>query len=149
RRDGANQGYAAARDNAFLDCSAGCVESVFNASLLLLQLGLSGCANLDDGNATDQLGQPLLQLFLVVVGGGLLDLRTDFLHAAFDVGSLAGAVNDGGVVLVDGDALCLAEILELDAFELDAEILSDGIATGENRDIAQDGLATIAETGSL
>ena len=62
---------------------------------------------------------------------------------------LAGAVDDGGVVLVDGDALCLAQILELDAFELDAEILSDGLATGENGDVAQDRLAAIAEAGSL
>ncbi len=109
------------------------MQRVFNASLLLLQLGLGRRADLDDGNAAHQLGQPLLQLFLVVVGGGLLDLRADFLHAAFDVGRLAGAVNDRGVVLVDGDALRLAQILELHAFQLDAQVFGDGLAAGEDR----------------
>ena len=74
RRNGANQSHAAAGDDAFLDCRAGCVQSVLNASLLLLQFGLGCSAHLDDGNATHQLGQPLLQLLLVVVRGGLLDL---------------------------------------------------------------------------
>ncbi len=74
RRNGANQGHAAAGDDAFLDCRAGCVQSVLNASLLLLQFGLGCSAHLDDGNATHQLGQPLLELLLVVVRGGLLNL---------------------------------------------------------------------------
>ena len=38
RRNGANQGNAAARDDAFLDSCAGGVQSVLNASLLLLEL---------------------------------------------------------------------------------------------------------------
>src|SRR5208282_6323457 len=62
---------------------------------------------------------------------------------------LAGAVDDRRVVLVDGDALGAAQILKLHAFELDAEILGDGLAAGEDRDIAQDRLATVAEAGSL
>src|SRR3972149_1698319 len=44
--------------------------------------------------------QPLLQLLAVVIGGGLLDLGANLVDAALDFAGLAGAVNDGGVVLV-------------------------------------------------
>ena len=145
----ANQGHAAARDDAFLDCRAGCVHGVLDASLLLLHLGLGCRADLDDGNAADQLGQPLLQLLAVVVGGGLLDLGADLLHAAFDGLGVAGAVDDGGVVLVDGDALGPAQVLELHVLELDAEVFGDGLAAGEDGDVVEHGLAAIAEAGSL
>jgi len=64
-----------------------------------------------DGHAADELGQPLLQLLAIVVGGGVFDLGANLLHAAFDVGLLARALNDGGVVFVDDDAASLAQIM--------------------------------------
>ena len=70
-------------------------------SLLLLDLDLGGAADLDDRHAAGELGQPLLQLLAVVVGGRLLDLRLDLRDAALDVLLLARAVDDRGVVLVD------------------------------------------------
>ena len=85
RGHGANQCHAAAGDDALFDSRTGCVQRILDASLLLLQLGLGCRADLDDGYAADQLGQPLLQLFLVVIGGGLIDLRPDLLHTALDV----------------------------------------------------------------
>src|SRR4029450_2026475 len=48
-------------------------------------------ADADHRDAAGQLGQPLLQLLAVVVGGGLLDLLLDLGHAALDLGLLAGA----------------------------------------------------------
>src|SRR5712664_4043429 len=66
-RQAAQKSSTAAGDNAFLNCCAGGVHGVFHASFLLLQLGFGGCAHLDDRYAADQLGQPLLELFLVVV----------------------------------------------------------------------------------
>ena len=62
-----------------------------------------------------------------------------------DVGLLAGAVDDRGVVLVDGDALGAAEVLERDVLELEAELLGDRLAAGEDRDVLQHLLAAIAE----
>src|SRR5580658_4492576 len=149
RGDGADKSYAASGNDAFLDCRTGGVQSVFHASLLLLQLGLSGRADLDDGNAANQLGEPLLELLLVVVGGGFLDLRTNLAHTALNVRGLACAVDDGGVVLVDRDALRLAQVLKLHAFQLDAQILGDGLAAGEGGNVAQDCLAAIAKARSL
>ena len=57
---------------------------------------------------------------------GLTDLR----HAVGDVLLLAGAVDEGGVVLVDLDGLRGAELLEGGVLELVAELLGDHLAFG-------------------
>src|SRR5262245_55758174 len=145
----AQQRDAAAGHDALLDGGAGGVHGVFHARLLLLHLHLGGRPHLDHGDATDQLRQPLLQLLTVVVRGGLLDLRADLLDAALDVGLLAGAVDDGGVVLVDDDALGASKVLERDVLELQAELLGDHAAAGEDRDVFEHLLATIAEARRL
>ena len=88
------------------------MQSVFDAGLLFLHLGFGGRADLDDGNAAGELRQALLQLLAIVVGGGLFDLGAELLDAAFDGLLLTGAIDDGGVVLVDGDALGAAEVFE-------------------------------------
>ena len=93
------QRHAAAGDDAFLDRGAGRVERVIDAVLALLHLDLGGAADPDHRNAAGELGQPLLQLLLVVVGGGVLDLRLDLGDAGLDLRLLAGAVDDRGVVL--------------------------------------------------
>ncbi len=62
---------------------------------------------------------------------------------------LAATFDDGGVVLVDGDALGAAEVFDLDVLELDAEVFGDGLAAGELGDVFEHGLAAVAEAGSL
>src|SRR5262249_62334456 len=99
--------------------------------------------------AAAQLPQPLLQLLAVVVAGRLLDLGADLLDAALDVGLLAGPIDDGGVVLVDNDALGAAEVVERDVLELDAELLGDHLAAGENGDVLEHRLAAVTATGLL
>ena len=101
------------------------MQRVFDAGLLFLHLGFGRGADVDDGHATGELGQAFLELLAVVVGGGLLDLAADLVHAALDVGRLAVAFDDGGVFLVDDDALGAAEVFELDVLELDAEVFGD------------------------
>ena len=103
------QRNAAARNDAFLDRCAGRVESVVDAILALLHLDLGRAADLDHRNAAGELRQPLLQLLTVVVGRRVLDLLTDRADAAFDRFVRTGAVDDRRVVLVDRDALGLAE----------------------------------------
>ena len=78
------QRHAAAGHDAFFDRGLRGVHRVLDARLLLLHLGLGRRADLDDGDAADQLGQPLLQLLAVVVRGGVLDLRAQLLDAALD-----------------------------------------------------------------
>src|SRR6476660_8868637 len=124
----------------------------FSASsrvLLLFHFDFRRTTDLDHGNATGELGQPLLQLLLIVVGGGVLDLLLDLGDTALDVGLLAGTVDDRRVVLGDGHALRLAEHLYGDVLELNAEILGDQLTARQHGDILQHGLAAVAETGGL
>ena len=106
---GAQQRDAAARHDAFLDRRAGGVQRVVDAVLLLLDLDLGRAADADHRDAAGELGQTLLQLLLVVVRGGLLDLRLDLVDAGLDVLLLAGAVDDRGVLLLDAHPLGAAE----------------------------------------
>ncbi len=125
------------------------MHRVVDAVLALLDLDLGGAADADDGNAARQLGQTLLQLLAVIVRGGLLDLRLDLGDAALDVLLLAGAVDDRRVLLLDADALRRAEHVERDVLELDAEILADDLAAGQDGDVLEHRLAAIAEAGRL
>jgi len=71
---------------------------------------------------------------------GFLDLRPDLLKPGpSDFRGLAAAVHDGRVVLVDRDALRLAQVLELHAFQLDAQVLGDGLGRRSHGNVAQDG----------
>ena len=66
------------------------------ASLRFLSVGLGGRADLDDGDAAGQLGQPLLELLAIPVGVGGLDLGAQLLDAAGDGFRVAAAVDDDG-----------------------------------------------------
>jgi len=145
----ADEGDAAAGDDAFLDGRAGGVERVLDAGLLFLQRGLGRGADVDDGDTAGQLGQAFLQLFLVVVAGGFLDLAADLADPALDVGVLAFTLDDRGVFLVDDDPLGAAEIFQADVLELDAEVLAEETAAGEDGNVFQDRLAAVAEAGGL
>src|SRR5256886_8046676 len=101
------QRYAAARHDALLDRGAGGMQRVFDPGLLLLHFSLGGRAHIDHRDAARQLRQPLLQLLLVVIRRGLLDRRADLADAALNVGLLALAADQGGVVLIHHDALDL------------------------------------------
>ena len=148
-RAGAQQGDAAAGQNAFFDGCAGGVQGVFDAGLLFLHFALGRGADVDLGHAAGQLRQALFELLAIVVAGGVVDLAADLVDAAFDVGALAAAFDDRRVVLVDDDLLGAAELIERDAFELDAEVFEDGLAAGEDGDVFEHGLAAIAEAGGL
>ena len=62
---------------------------------------------------------------------------------------LAGAVDDGGVLLGDRHPLGLAEHGEGDVLELDAEVFGDDLTAGQDRDVLQHRLAAIAEARRL
>ena len=109
-RAGPQQGDAAAGQNAFFDGRAGGVQGVFDAGLLFLHFAFGRGADVDLGHAAGELGQPLFELLAIVVAGGVVDLAADLVDAALDVGALAGAFDDRGVVLVDDDLLGAAEV---------------------------------------
>ena len=52
-------------------------------------------------------------------------------------------------LLLDADRLGLAELLERDVLQLEAEVLADELAAGQDGDVAEHGLAAVAEAGGL
>src|SRR5579863_1014436 len=146
---GAKQRHAAARYDALLHGRASGVEGVLNAILFLLDLDLGRAADADHRDPARELGQALLKLLAVIVGGGLLDLRLDLVDAGLDILLLAGAVDDRGVLLVDHDLARAAEHVDGDALELHAEFVRDQLAAGQDRDVLQHRLAAVAEAGGL
>src|SRR3982075_3472751 len=146
---GTQQGNAAARNDAFFNRRTGRMHRVINAILALPHLDLGRTADADHRDAARELSQTFLQLLTVIVRGGLLDLRLDLLNARFNVGLLAGAADDRGVLLVDHHLLGATEHGERDVLELDAEVFRDRLTAGQHRDVLQHGLAAIAEARSL
>ena len=145
----ADQRNATARHDAFLDCGTGGVQRIFHAGLLFLHFHLGRGADLDQRHTAGQLGYALLQLFLVVVAGGFVDLLADVLHPRFDLLGIARAVDDGGFFLAHLDALGLAQIIQSRLLELQADLVGDHRAAGQDGDVFQHGLAAVAEAGRL
>src|SRR5205823_12534569 len=73
----------------------------------------------------------------------------DLADAALDVGLLALAADQSGVVLIDHDALDVAEIAEPGVLELEAQLFGNRLARGDGRDVREQLLAPVAETRSL
>src|SRR5450830_469524 len=145
RLDRAEQGDAAARQNAFLDRGTGCMHRIIDAILAFLHLDLGGTAHADHRNAAGELRQPLLQLLFVVIGRRLLDLHLDLGDASLYVGFLAGAADDRSVLLFDHYLLGAAEHVQSDLVKFDAEIIADRLSAGEDRNVFEHRPAAIAE----
>ena len=146
---GAKECHAAARHDAFLDCGTGGMECVIDAILPLLDLDLGRAADADHRDTAGELRQPLLQLLLVVVRGGLLDLRLDLVDARLDLLLLAGAINDGRGLLGDGHPLGMSEHGQGHVLKLDAEVLGDHLAAGQHGDVLEHRLAAVTEARRL
>src|SRR5690606_3292769 len=143
------QRHATAGDDALLDRGPRRMQSILDARLLLLHLGLGGRTDVDHRDAASQLREPLLQLLAVVVRGALLDRDTDLVDPALDLLRIARAVHDRGVALVDDDPLRTAEVGQDRVLELEADLLADHLAARQDRDVLQPGLAAITEAGRL
>src|ERR1700687_15340 len=140
---------ATARDDALFHRGLGRAQRVFDAVLLLFLLHFGRSSNLDHGDAAGELREPLLQLLLVEVGGGLLDLRLDGLDPRLDGLGLARALHDRGVVLSHGHAARVAELLDLGLVELEDEIFRDDLAAGEDGHVLEHRLAAVTEARRL
>ena len=64
-----------------------------------------------------------------------------------NLGLLASAVDDGGVVLGDDDAAGAAEHLEVDLVQFETHLGGDDLAAGEDGDVLEHGLAAVTKDG--
>src|SRR5690606_37894909 len=70
-------------------------------------------------------------------------------HAALDLRGVTRTLDDGRLVLGDDDLARAAEQVEGRVLELETDLLGDDLATREDRDVLQLGLAAVAEAGRL
>ena len=90
-----------------------------------------------------------MQFLLVVRRLGGSNLRLDLCDTCIDGSLVACAVNDGGVVLVDGDGLRCAEHIERSRFEFDTFLLADNCTAGKDGDVFEHLFSAVAEARSL
>ena len=136
--------------DALLYGSAGSVQSIDDAVLLLTNLNFGGTTNLDDGNTARKLGQTLLELLLLVLGGGGIGHNaTDLLATLSDSVLATLAVQEDGVLLCDGDSTSGTEHVGGSLLELDIEVIAEDRTVGQDSKIAKDGLAVVTEARSL
>ena len=120
------------------------MQRILNPGLLFLQLGLTSGPDVDLRDAAGQLGEALLELFAVVVRVGGVDLLSDLTDPGLDVLGRPRAFDDGAGVGADFDLLGLAELLDRELVQLDPDVLHDGLGAGENSDILEHRLASVA-----
>ena len=114
-------------------------------------ISTSVCApTCDDGDATGELGQPLLQLLPVPLRVGALDLAAQLGDA---VGHRVVCVRPPStmvvVSLVTTDPTRRPEHLETDLGELEPDLRRDHLTTGEDGHVLEHRLAAVAEAWRL
>src|SRR5437667_5882737 len=144
-----DQRHPATGHDAFLNRGSSRVQCVFDAGLLFLHFGLGRRADVNDRHATGQLGQAFLQLLAIIIGSGLLDLTTDLIDPALNLGGLAEPFDDRGVFLVHHNALGSAEVVEFQALQFDAEVFTDEFAAREDGNVFAHGFPSVTEAGSF
>ena len=90
-----------------------------------------------------------MQFLAIVVRAGFFDLCADLVDPPVDVLLLAGAVDNGRVVLIDGHALGGAQHVDGNILELYPEIFRNNLTTRQDSDVLQHRLPTIAEARRL
>ncbi len=141
---GPKEADASTRNDALLDGGAGGMQGILDPGLLLLEFGFARRAHIDLGHAPGQLGQTLLKLLAIVVGVAGGDLVADQGDPVLDVRRGTRTFDDGALVGGDHDLLGPAQLADADLLEIDPEILHDGLAAGEDREITQHRLAAVA-----
>ncbi len=120
---------------ALLDGGLGVAHGVLDAVLALLELDLGGRPDLDDHDATGQLGEPLPQLVPVVAGVTVVDLVAKLGDPTGDLLGVAGPIDDSGVVLGHDNLAGPAERVQPDVLQGETGRLADDLPTGEDGDV--------------
>ena len=89
-------------------------DGVVQCLLLRFHLSLGRSTN---GYATSQLGQSFLQLFAIVIAGGLFDFASDLLNARVNLSTLAAAADKRRIFFVRHDARGMPQLLQRYAFK--------------------------------
>ena len=136
-------------NDAFFNGGLGGADRVFDAVLLFLQFNFSSGADLEHCNTTGKLGQTFLELFAVVVGIGALNFCLDLRNASSDICVFARTFDNGGFILGDDDFASLTEKVNCGVLNLEPDVFSNDLTTGEDCDVLHHCLATVTEARGL
>ena len=106
-------------------------------------------ADLDQRHAARKLRQALFQFFTIVLAGRALDCGADLVTALGDRLLGAGALDDGGCILADHHAARAAEVLGRGVFQGKTRVVGDRGATGQNGNVLEHSLASLAKARGL
>ena len=143
------EGNTTAGNDTLITGSTGGAERILDTVLELGDLNLRGTADLDDGDTTGEAAETLLELLLIVLGGGEIESTGDGVHALLNLGLLAGAAHDDGVVLRDDDLIGSAKNVKFSLIKNETNILADELGTSGNGNILHGVLSVITEAGRL
>src|SRR5699024_10791000 len=146
---GLDECQATTGNDALFNSGLRVAYGIFDAVLAFLEFNLSCGAGTDDGDTTGELGQTFLEFLAVVLGVGVFDLTADLADAATNLVGISRAFNDGGLILGHDNLACLPQELHISVFELQTSVFANDLATREDRDVLQHGLASVTEAGSL
>ena len=88
-----------------------------------------------------------MQLFFIVARRRFFDLHFDLFDAFVDGALFARAADDRRIVFVDFDGFRFAEHIDFGAFEFNADFFGNHLSAGQNRDVLQHILSSVAEAG--
>ena len=116
---------------------------------LFFQFSLGRGTHADDRHTAGKFGQAFLQFFAVIITGGLVNLHANLLNAPFDLGFVALATDDSGIVFVRYDLFGAAEVRQHNRLELAAGLLGDHRGASQEGDVLQHSLAAVTKTGGF
>ena len=94
-----DEGDAATGNDAFGESGLGGSYGVVNAEFLFVNFGFGSTTDLDDGDFAKESGGTFLKFFAFVVGFGKFGLGLNEIDAVLDGVGVAGALDNGGLVL--------------------------------------------------
>merc|ERR1719341_2385841 len=118
--------------------------------LLLINLNLAGSSDLQHSYSASKSCHPLLELFLLVLAAGVLNLLPDLVNPPAHRGLVATTLQQHGVVLGDDNLSNFAEVLDLNVLQLEGVSLSAKDQTSRcNSHILHGVLPVVSKSWSL
>src|SRR5690554_7027604 len=147
--NGTNVSHTTTGNDTFLNSCTGCAQGIVNTVFLLLHFNFGSCTYVKHGNTAGQLSQTLLKFLTIVIRSSIGNLCLDLRCTGIDGVFRAAAINNGGVLLIDGDFLSGTQHLDGGVFQLQTGFFRNNGSTGQHRQVLQHLFTTIAKTGCL
>ena len=121
------------------------MKCIFHTGFFLFHFYFSSSPYTNYCNTTCEFCNALLEFFAIVIAGRLFDLNTDLFDAGLNALCVACAIDQGGILFADFNALCTAEFREGGFFKGHAGLFRDYGAACEDGHIFEHCFAAITK----